>query len=65
MDLPGCRACGLQNRLRCESNVNTANAQSLLMQHAAVNVGQPFTIPSDPRLADPEKMDMYISRIGK
>jgi putative ABC transport system permease protein len=36
--------------------VNTANAQSLLMQHAAVNVGQPFTIPSDPRLADPEKM---------
>jgi putative ABC transport system permease protein len=36
--------------------VNTDNAQRQVMQHAAVNVGQPVTIPSDPRLADPEKM---------
>lgn len=36
--------------------VNTDNAQRQLMQHAAVIVGQPFTIPSDPRLADPGKM---------
>jgi putative ABC transport system permease protein len=36
--------------------VNTDNAQRQLMQHAAVVVGQPFTIPSDSRLADPVKM---------
>jgi putative ABC transport system permease protein len=36
--------------------VNTSNAQLQAMQHAAVKVGQPVTIPSDPRLADPEKM---------
>ena len=36
--------------------VNTDNAQRQLMQHAAASVGQPFTIPGDPRLADPVKM---------
>jgi putative ABC transport system permease protein len=36
--------------------VNTDNAQLQAMQHAAVKVGQPFTIPGDPRLADPVKM---------
>jgi len=36
--------------------VNTDNAQRELMQHAAVVVGQPVTIPGDPRLADPVKM---------
>ena len=36
--------------------VDTNNAQLQLMQHAAVIVGRPVTIPGDPRLADPEKM---------
>jgi putative ABC transport system permease protein len=36
--------------------VNTDNAQLQLMQHAAVIVGRPVTIPGDPRLADPAKM---------
>jgi putative ABC transport system permease protein len=36
--------------------VTTDNEQRLLVQHAAAKVGQPFTIPDDPRLADPEKM---------
>jgi putative ABC transport system permease protein len=36
--------------------VNTDNAQLQAMQHAAVKVGQPFTIPGDPRLGDPVKL---------
>ena len=36
--------------------VNTDNAQRQLMQHAAVKVGLPVTIPGDPRLSDPVKM---------
>jgi bacteriocin-associated integral membrane protein len=36
--------------------VTTDNTQSQMMQHAAAIVGQPVTIPGDPRLADPEKM---------
>jgi putative ABC transport system permease protein len=36
--------------------VSTNNAQLQVMQHAAVIVGQAFTIPSDPRLSDPVKM---------
>jgi bacteriocin-associated integral membrane protein len=34
--------------------VNTDNAQRQAVQHAAVVVGQPFKIPSDPRIEDPE-----------
>src|SRR5665811_1174428 len=36
--------------------VNADNGQRQLMQRAAVLVGQPVTIPTDPRIADPEKM---------
>lgn len=33
---------------------DTDNAQRQAIQHAAVNVGETFEIPNDPRLADPE-----------
>jgi hypothetical protein len=36
--------------------VGTDNERRQLMQHAAVSVGQPLTIPNDPRLADPDKL---------
>jgi putative ABC transport system permease protein len=34
--------------------VNTDNAQRAAMQNAAGRIGQPFTIPDNPRLADPD-----------
>ncbi len=34
--------------------VNTDNAQRAAMQNAASRIGQPFTIPDNPRLADPD-----------